>query len=155
MGDRESAVNCGGQCRYEEWRRSEMRSVRPMRRVLRALLTTGLTLGVIAGLGFGAQKVDLRGAAKAAKEEVRRSRLPVWCAVFRARCAEGAGAGQWAASEWRMPRWVARRMTAMGCKFRGHHHVASAVAKCSVRTWGKLARGLRKPQLSDGLHAFS
>lgn len=59
-----------------------MRSVRPMRRVLRALFTTGLTLAVIAGVGFGAQKVDLRGAAKSAKDEVRlRPPVPLCAAV--------------------------------------------------------------------------
>lgn len=57
-------------CRYEEWRRSEMRSVRPMRQAVRALLTTAMTLGIFAGLGYGVQKVNLRGAATAAKEEV-------------------------------------------------------------------------------------
>eukprot|EP00892_Ulva_mutabilis_P009731 jgi/Ulvmu1/712/UM010_0084.1 len=54
--------------RYEEWRQSEMRSVRPMRGALRALLTTTMTLAVIAGLGWGAQKVDIRKAADAAKD---------------------------------------------------------------------------------------
>lgn len=53
-----------------------------MRRVLRALFTTGLTLAVIAGVGFGAQKVDLRGAAKSAKDEVRlRPPVPLCAAV--------------------------------------------------------------------------
>jgi len=41
-----------------------------MRQAVRALLTTAMTLGIFAGLGYGVQKVNLRGAATAAKEEV-------------------------------------------------------------------------------------
>lgn len=58
-------------CRYEAWRRSEMRSVKPVRKLVRALATTALTLGVFAGLGYSAQKVDIRRAAKAAQDHVR------------------------------------------------------------------------------------
>ena len=45
-------------CRYEQWRKSEIRKVRPIKRILRSLATTVLTLAVLGGLAYGGIKAS-------------------------------------------------------------------------------------------------
>lgn len=51
--------------RYEQWRKSEIRKVRPVKRIIRSLATTVLTLAVLGGLAFGGYKASqAKGADK-------------------------------------------------------------------------------------------
>lgn len=64
-----------GSCRYELWRKSEIRKVRPVQRMLRALGTTLLTLAVLGGLAYGGFKAA-DGKILKQKAEVRAGVAP-------------------------------------------------------------------------------
>lgn len=57
--------------RYEQWRKSEIRKVRPVKRIIRSLATTVLTLAVLGGLAYGGYKAsEAKGADKEQEDEV-------------------------------------------------------------------------------------